>query len=71
MQVTKKLTFNWKINKKYMFVIHVGIQVAYFLFKLAHGVDYLQCSEMSVIRKSSINMVLHEFIFAMNFVFRN
>jgi hypothetical protein len=30
-----------KKDTKYKFVIHVGNQVAYSFFKLAHGVNYL------------------------------
>jgi hypothetical protein len=57
-------------DTKYRFVIHVGIRVKCFLYKFFHGVDYLQCSEMFTIGKSSMNMVLHNFVFT-NEVFRN
>lgn len=58
-------------DTKYRFVIHVGIRVKCFLYKFFHGVDYLQCSEMFTIGKSSMNMVLHNFVFTINEVFRN
>ncbi len=36
------------------------------LYKLAHGIEYLQCFEMFAIEKLSINMVLHEIVYVVN-----
>ncbi len=72
MQIKKKLQPIIIIKDiKYKFVIHVGIRVACSFFKLARGANYLQCSELYMIRKSYINMVLHEFVFVVNVVFKN
>jgi hypothetical protein len=55
----------------YRCVILVGIKVLCLPYKLAHGADYLQCTEMFVIDKSSVNMVLREFVVVVvNVVFR-
>ncbi len=54
----------------YRCVILVVIKVVCLPYKLAHGVDYLQCTEMFVIGKSSVNMVLREFVVVVNVVFR-
>jgi hypothetical protein len=54
----------------YRCAILVGIRVVCLLYKLAHGVDYLQCNKMFAIGKSSVNMVLHEFVVVVNVVFK-
>jgi len=61
LQFTKKLKclIEKKVTK-YRCVIHVGMRVACSLYKISHGVNYLQCSEMFAIGKSLINMILHE-----------
>jgi nitrate/TMAO reductase-like tetraheme cytochrome c subunit len=58
-------------DMKYRFAILVGIRVGCSLYKFFHGVNYLQCSEMFTIGKSSMNMVLQNFVFVVNEVFRN
>lgn len=52
----------------YRCIVLVSIKVACSLYKLTHGVNYHQCNEMFVIGKSSVNMVLHEFVIAINVV---
>jgi hypothetical protein len=70
-QITENLQPTIKLkDTKYKFVIPIGIRVAYSFFKLAHGANYLQCNELFMIGKSYINMVLHEFVFVMNVVFK-
>jgi hypothetical protein len=54
----------------YKCIIFVGIRVVCLLYKLIHGVDYLQCSEMFAIGKLSVNMVLHKFVVVVNVVFK-
>jgi hypothetical protein len=72
LQLIKKLRplIEKKITK-YMCVIHVGNRVPCSLYKISHGVNYLQCSEMFATRKSLINMILHEFVYAMNSILKN
>jgi hypothetical protein len=41
------------------------------MYKLAHGANFLVCNEVFAIRKSIISKVLHEFVVAMNVVFKN
>jgi len=60
-----------KKNIWYKFVVPIGIQVACFLFKLVHKIKYLQCSEMFAISKSTMHLVLHEFIHVLNVIFKN
>ncbi len=38
------------------------------LYKLIHGAEYLQCSEMFVVGKSIIHLVLQKFVFFVNHV---
>jgi hypothetical protein len=52
----------------YRCIVLVNIKVACSLYKLTHGVNYHQCNEMFAIGKSSVNMVLHEFVIAINVV---
>ncbi len=40
-------------------------------FKLAHGVDYLECNKIFAIGKPFMNMVLHEFVSSVNIVFKD
>jgi hypothetical protein len=62
----KTMTFNGK-NKHHMLIcIPIGIWVACSLYKLVHGIDYLQCFEMFAIEKLLINMVLHEIVYMVN-----
>jgi hypothetical protein len=75
-QITKEIVlqliekFNPLIKKRdttYINAIHVGIKVVNSLYKLSHGVEYLQCNELFAIRKSLVNMVLYEFVLLTNF----
>ncbi len=41
------------------------------LYKLVDAIDFLQCSELFIIGKSTVHLVLQEFIYAVNEVFKN
>jgi hypothetical protein len=45
------------------------MKVACLLYKLGHGANDLECNEHFVINNSSMNMVLHEFVFVINIMF--
>ncbi len=49
----------------------MNIKVACSLYKLAHVIEYLQCSELFTIRKSTIHLLLHKFIHVVNKNFKN
>jgi hypothetical protein len=53
-------------NKKiqYMCAISIGIRVACSLYKLAHGTEYFQCSEMFAIGKSIMNSFMSSMLFS-------
>jgi len=55
----------------YKCTIPISIEVVSSLYKLANATDFLQCSELFVIGKSTIHLVLQEFIYAVNEVFKN
>lgn len=59
-----------KKNIKYICAIPIGIKVAYSMYKFFHGPKYLQCSEMFIIRKFSMNMVLRKFVYVVNVVLK-
>jgi hypothetical protein len=40
----------------------MNIIVAYALYKLAHALKYLQCSEFFAIEKSTVHLVFHKFV---------
>jgi hypothetical protein len=71
LQLTKKL--KPLIANIYIYIYEnlIGIRVACSFYKTIRGNFYLQCSEMFAIKKSVVNMVLHEFVFAMNIIFRS
>jgi hypothetical protein len=56
---------------RYRCVVLVNIYVACSLYKLAHGYEYLQCNELFVVGKSTIHLVLWEFVHVVNDVFKN
>jgi hypothetical protein len=56
---------------KHRSAIPIGIKVMCSFYKFSHGIDYLQYGEMFAIGKSLVKMVLHDFIFVVNEVFRN
>jgi len=60
-----------KKDTKYKCVVLVNIKVTCSLYKLVHVAKYLQCSEHFIIRKSTIHLVLHKFVDAMNKIFKN
>ncbi len=49
----------------------MNIKVACSLCKLAHVAEYLQCSELFAIGKSTIHLILWEFVHVINVVFKN
>ncbi len=59
-----------KHDTHYQKVIIVDIQVSCTIYKLAHGANFLVCNDFFAIRKSIISKVLHEFMVAMNVVFK-
>ncbi len=48
----------------------MGINVACYLYKLVHGVKYLHCFELFAISKSTMHLVLQEFIFSIKMVLK-
>lgn len=44
----------------------VNIKITYFLYKLTHIAEYLQCIELFIVGKFIMHLVLHEFVFTMN-----
>ncbi len=59
-----------KCDTHYWKVILVDIQVSCTIYKLAHGANFLVCSEFFAIKKSIVSKVLHEFVAVMNVVFK-
>ncbi len=55
----------------YQFIVPIGIHVACSLYKLAHGDVYLHWNELLAIGKSTIHVVLQEFVFVMNVACKN
>lgn len=47
------------------------MHVACSLYKLAHAFKYSSCSELFNIKKSTIHLVMHEFVCTMNSIFKN
>jgi hypothetical protein len=71
-QLIEKLQYKMeKKYTKYKCDVPVSIGVACSLYKLAHVVEYLLCSELFAIGKSTFHLVLHKFIHAMNKIFNN
>lgn len=60
-----------KQNTTYRCAIHVGIKVGVFVLQTCARNYYLQCNELFVMGKSSLNMVLHKFVVVVNVVFRS
>lgn len=59
-----------KYDTHYQKTIPIDIQVLCAIYKLAHGANFLVCNELFAIGKSTVSKVLHEFVIAMNFVFK-
>jgi len=57
-------------NTKYHNSILVEIRVCCYMYKRAHGANLLICTEFFVICKSIVSLVLHEFVIALNIVFK-
>ncbi len=70
-QLTERLKHITEIkNTHSRCTVSVSIGVACSLFKLAHAFEYLQCSEFFAIGKSTMHVVLSEFVQAVNAVFK-
>jgi len=59
-----------KKNTKYINAILVEIYVSCVIYKLVHGYNFLICNELFTIGKSITSLVLHEFVDAVNVVFK-
>jgi len=59
-----------KHDTKYRKVITIEINVSCAIYKPAHGVNTLTCSELFTIRRSTIALMLHEVVRAINVVFK-
>jgi hypothetical protein len=59
-----------KKDTKYRCMIHMNIKVACSFYKLGHVLKYLQCNELFAIGKSTIHLMLWEFVHAINDVFK-
>ncbi len=59
-----------KKNTKYKNAILVEICVSCVIYKLVHGCNFLICNESFIIGKSITSLVLHEFVDAVNVVFK-
>jgi len=53
-------------NTKYMIVISLIICIVCILFNLTHGTNLIICSEMFAIDKSTMSMLLHDVVYAIN-----
>ncbi len=54
----------------YQKTIPIEIWVSCAIYKLAHGTNFLMCTKFFAIGKSIVSKVLHEFVVAMNIVFK-
>jgi len=52
----------YKQNTTYHKAITIKICVCCFIYKLAQGANFLTCNKLFAIRKSTISLVLHEFV---------
>ncbi len=59
-----------KQNTKYQRAIYVEIHVSCATYKLAHYCNFLMCNELFRTKKLTISLVFHEFVVAMNLVFK-
>jgi hypothetical protein len=59
-----------KKNTKYKNAILVEIHVSYVVYKFVHGYNFLIYNKLFAIGKFTISFVPHEFVDAMNVVFR-
>lgn len=59
-----------KKNTKYKNAILVEICVSCVIYKLVHACNFLICNELFIIGKSITSLVLHEFVDAINVVFK-
>ena len=60
-----------KKDTKYRLAIPVLVRVACTLFKLTHGASLFICSEMFAIGKSTVSLVLHDIVQAINMTVRS
>jgi hypothetical protein len=72
LQLTEKLRpLIEEKNTKYKVAIPICIRLTCSLYKLSHGIEYLQCNEMFTIGKSLVNMVLHKYVHVVNVMFKS
>lgn len=72
-QLTQRFQLKMHMKKEdttYKGVISIIIKMVCALYKFMHVNEYLVCYKLFGINKSSIYMVLHEFIHAFNIVFQ-
>ncbi len=60
-----------KQDTRYQEIIPIEIWVSCTIYKLAHGTNFLMCSEFFAIGKSIVSKVLLEFVASINIVFKN
>jgi hypothetical protein len=58
-----------KQNTKYQKTIVVEIWVCCLIYKLVQDANFLTCSELFAIGKSTISIILHQFVEAFNYVY--
>jgi hypothetical protein len=58
-----------KQNIKYYRSIPIEIRVSCVIYKLAHGYNFLICNKLFMIGKSTVSLILHEFVVAFNLTF--
>lgn len=59
-----------KKDTKYKCAILVSIRIACSFYKLAHALEYLQCSELFAIGKSIVHLMFRKFVHVVNDVFK-
>jgi hypothetical protein len=60
-----------KQNTKYPVAVPIEVRVCCCLYKLAHGANFLSCSEKFAIGRSIMSLVIREVVSAINFLFKN
>jgi len=59
-----------KQDTHYQIIIPIEIWVSCVIYKLAHRVNILICSELFAISKSIMSLMLHEIMEAVNIIFK-
>ncbi len=60
-----------KTHTKYRKVVLVEIWISCVIYEVVHGVNVLICSELFMVGKSIVSLVLHEFVSIVNHVCKN